>query len=895
MTVINTNVGALTARTYALQANDSMQKSMERLSSGLRINSAADDAAGLAVANKMESQLRGINVAIRNSQDGISLVQTAESGMSEISNMVIRMRELAVQMNNGVYSDADRANAQLEVSALLAEVDKIASNTAFNDVKVLDGTYSKDIRAGNTNAEVITVTIDRMNTDTIGGNYITTAKADAAKTSNTSLTSTTKVSVREGDAISLAASTALSGEFANTAGTFVNTYSGGTYSISGTDAAKFKINSNTGLVELANNVATLDFETKVDADTDGVYKFDVTYSKTVSGTTHTFVDSVELTVTDSTAPNTNTAQSGTTAMTTAEAATGALTLAASTNTSAKFKEFVAANAGGSYSLGGADSGNFSVTANTGAITNSSALNFEAPSAAAGGNVHSFNIVYTALSGVTFTESVALTVTDSNLDTGTSPVTNVVSDVATAGKTKIAATVDSTTNGGLKFDLSASGANGWDKLSSGAKTFLLAEGFQSASLVAGTATGAALNGDNKNIDLSSALATGATSTITVDILGGNGGTFREKLTFDITQTANSGAESFGAKSAVAGDVLDTASTASFNGGTSGGEALNIDLTAGAKFAKLNAFSTAHSGGTYAVSVSPAPSQVGGVNTLTLGSNGTSVNFAKGAGAGTHTATVTYTQGGNIFTQNISIVTTAAADPTANAANTATVTTSADSATATRDSTEVKTGKSSLTFVEAREGSIKSIGTNKVLSAALDTFASAHPKGTFTVTGTDKDLFTIDATTGDVKTKANVDFETKSSYALNVVYTQGTNVYTETVDITVIDSSTDAGTHLADVNLSSASGSSAAVTILDKALSQISSSQAKLGAIQNRLQHNIDNLSMASMLTETARGRVVDADFAKETSELSKQQILGQAATSMLAQANQSKQSVLALLQ
>ena len=94
MTVINTNVGALTARTYAIKANDAMQKSMERLSSGLRINSAADDAAGLAVANKMESQLRGMNVAIRNSQDGISLVQTAEAGMGEISNMVIRMREL---------------------------------------------------------------------------------------------------------------------------------------------------------------------------------------------------------------------------------------------------------------------------------------------------------------------------------------------------------------------------------------------------------------------------------------------------------------------------------------------------------------------------------------------------------------------------------------------------------------------------------------------------------------------------------------------------------------------------------------------------------------------------------------------------------------------------------
>ena len=89
MTVINTNVGALNARVAALGAQSGMEKAMQRLSSGLRINQAADDAAGLAVATKMESQLRGINMAIRNSNDGISLVQTAESGMGEISNMVI--------------------------------------------------------------------------------------------------------------------------------------------------------------------------------------------------------------------------------------------------------------------------------------------------------------------------------------------------------------------------------------------------------------------------------------------------------------------------------------------------------------------------------------------------------------------------------------------------------------------------------------------------------------------------------------------------------------------------------------------------------------------------------------------------------------------------------------
>jgi flagellin len=211
--------------------------------------------------------------------------------------------------------------------------------------------------------------------------------------------------------------------------------------------------------------------------------------------------------------------------------------------------------------------------------------------------------------------------------------------------------------------------------------------------------------------------------------------------------------------------------------------------------------------------------------------------------------------------------------------------------TQTAREVNGGMSKLTFEEARQGSIKVSSLNSHLS----TFATANKNGTYTVTGTDKDSFNVDSKTGELTTKGLVDFETKASYAINLVYTSGSKSYTEAIDVKVNDSAVDAGTHLIDVDLSTSAGAAAAVTILDKALGQISSSQAKLGAIQNRLQHNIDNLSMASMLTETARGRVVDADFARETSELSKQQILGQAATSMLAQANQSKQSVLALLQ
>ena len=159
MTMINTNVGALLARTYATRSAERMQTSMERLSSGLRINSAADDAAGLAVANKMQSQLSGIKMAIRNSQDGVSLVQTADGALDEISKLIRRMRELAVQMQNGIYTDKDRSNAQMEIKALLAEVNKIASNTQYNKVNLLDGTYDETIRAGNTNAETIRINI----------------------------------------------------------------------------------------------------------------------------------------------------------------------------------------------------------------------------------------------------------------------------------------------------------------------------------------------------------------------------------------------------------------------------------------------------------------------------------------------------------------------------------------------------------------------------------------------------------------------------------------------------------------------------------------------------------------------------------------------------------------
>lgn len=140
MTVINTNVSALNARAALASNARGLEEAMSQLSSGKRINNASDDAAGLAIAAKMTSQIRGLNQAVRNANDAITMLQTAEGATAEITNMLQRMRELAVQAANDTYSDADRTALNSEFSALRTEIARVASTTQWNNINVLDGT-----------------------------------------------------------------------------------------------------------------------------------------------------------------------------------------------------------------------------------------------------------------------------------------------------------------------------------------------------------------------------------------------------------------------------------------------------------------------------------------------------------------------------------------------------------------------------------------------------------------------------------------------------------------------------------------------------------------------------------------------------------------------------------
>lgn len=174
--VINTNVASLMVQRNLNNSQAEAATAMNRLSSGLRINSAKDDAAGLSIATRFTSQINGMNQAIRNAGDAVSLTQTAEAALGQVTDNLQRVRELAVQSSNGTYSTPDRAAMQTEVAALLAEIDRVAEDTKFNGVKILDGSYSSTFQVGADNADTIVVSsIADANIAVLGSGSVATA------------------------------------------------------------------------------------------------------------------------------------------------------------------------------------------------------------------------------------------------------------------------------------------------------------------------------------------------------------------------------------------------------------------------------------------------------------------------------------------------------------------------------------------------------------------------------------------------------------------------------------------------------------------------------------------------------------------------------------------------
>jgi flagellin len=205
--VINTNIVSLNAQRNLSTSQSSLATALQRLSSGLRINSAKDDAAGLAISDRFTTQIRGLNQAVRNANDGISLSQTAESALGELTNNLQRIREIAVQSANATNSASDRSALDLEVQQRLAEIDRIASQTSFNGQKVLDGTFgTATFQVGANAGETINISLAQgVRANQIGQIATSTSTTEV---NTTALSGSATIQVGSGAAVTIGASTA---------------------------------------------------------------------------------------------------------------------------------------------------------------------------------------------------------------------------------------------------------------------------------------------------------------------------------------------------------------------------------------------------------------------------------------------------------------------------------------------------------------------------------------------------------------------------------------------------------------------------------------------------------------------------------------------------------------
>lgn len=250
--VINTNISSLNAQRNLNTSQSALATSLQRLSSGLRINSAKDDAAGLAISDRMTSQIRGLNQAVRNANDGVSLAQTAEGALSESGNALQRIRELALQSANATNSASDRAALQSEVNQLKQEIDRIANTTEFNGLKLLNGSFTaQSFQVGANANQTISVTVAGASTSLLANSYV---NAVSSTTANQGTSSTTAANATPPAANTIAAQTL----------TVSGTLGTSTVSVSAGDSAYTIANSinakegSTGVTARAYNTAQID-------------------------------------------------------------------------------------------------------------------------------------------------------------------------------------------------------------------------------------------------------------------------------------------------------------------------------------------------------------------------------------------------------------------------------------------------------------------------------------------------------------------------------------------------------------------------------------------------------------------------------------------------------------
>ena len=1022
MNSINTNMSALNAQQNINKQNQEMNDAMTRLSSGLRINSAADDAAGSAISSKMETQVRSLNMAIRNSYDAISMTQTAEGALSEMENVLQRVRELSVQAGNSTLSSSDRTSIQKEVDALVSELNSISSKTNFNGVKLLDGSRNSiTFQTGIDATDSLNVNLQKSDSVSLGldgGSSVSTFTSGRVSATDYS---STNLAV---DAIKINGENMISGSAAYSVD----------LSSSGADAARLlavQINTNTSVhgskATAYNELTSNQKATYVQSAIFAINGDDVavasdlaslvaTINRDVSGVTAVLNDNDTIKLSNNTGDDiVFSAGSG--------SLQGAVDVGLIASTSdTDYRGYIKLeNTDGSTVKIEAGTIQNGYSSDTGTISDVQALGFNEIN-------NDYSVSTGTVSSSAFTTSTDLKINDVaiGVSVSASAASKAIAINAKTSETGVTATADNRVELTLDFDNVPTAATKTFDLStasSGVQVFRDGTNTYQAtfSTDADTTVGLLVTAINNGSNTYTASQDGTNLIITAGSSGNNSPDFDTGLTFQMrldnvaeVDTVTLNAATDAKYSAI--EVSDGTNTATVIQTTAdaGGDfdqlktkiAAITDFSSDVVITESSSTSTdgdilftaAEAGkaiqGTYTVNQLVASSvavsgtasdyethtQVGssiqkdvftvlldsgnvdGTNPLetTFTTNGgvVELTFTSSEGTGTIYQEMDSTAGTAATT--VTLVTALAAkinarsdfafsagvdangdlQLTANANGSGILTTdtvtlalyswAADDIETHADTTANTTGstESSTDTSSASSSTIQINGANISISS---TDEMTNVVSTINSSGLGDIVASVEETTGNLvlSSVSGADIKITDSQAQSIVASMSD--VTSTAQTLTVAALTTGITNRGQIHLSNSDGSliklsgdnlselgakaqsstsdvqsaslsvstiadaNSALSSIDSAIAKVSAFRSSFGAVENRIDASINNLTTLKLNTEAAKSRIEDADFAAETSKLTKSQILAQAATSMLAQANASKQNLLALLQ
>ena len=983
MSVINTNVSALRAQDAVRVGNRTLADAMERLSTGSRINSAKDDAAGLSISTRMTSQMRGLSVAIRNANDGISISQTAEGAMSEVNSILQRMRDLSVQSVNSVNSAQDRANMNNEVKALSAEIDRIAGTTTFNNQKILDGSFTgKMLQVGANANETIEMNIANLSATSLGRvNLSSTAMATTGATAkgtpavetvaqlaffgnDTYTFKVAGVSVTGAvtnsspsalvdninNNLKAAGNTTVTAKLVNGAVELRNSLGGNIgitdFSSASNGKATFTVMSGGGATTLLDDTAAVTSSTgavgSAASSTGVVLSLANLAGGAGSNGTYSFkVNGVAVSVVGEDTENTVKAKLATAlgssynvhigADATSTATAAFLTATNTTGGAALFSAAKTAGTGVNSGGFGLAAGEFIITSATNNVpinitefqaTDGVAAGVKGTIRAVGGgseavlvdNTNSFtvaekynfpselslNFSSTTSDYVVTLDGASFTVTAANLAAGTA-ATKLITDINTIAN---ATTMNTTAQTGSTL-------NG--KVAAGSL------GSLGNAVVAGTSDKSGATKINYEIVQNG-------STLSIKKAGGlASGTAEGSLKLGVTSitatpgTAASAASFFtnsasGVKDAGTQVNLNSTSTALYRTGASTPSKMTLEFSGDATYTfsltsldgttqNTTAISAAVVGGSVASVVAAINNQTSanGIVASLDPNNSKALILERGDGkkiqltgfTSTGDATVLATpsagQGASIRLSDDSNSVQASA--TSAGAAVATVSTMTFSAAADKVSFKITDGRSTAIVRATDTGGAGAAQGDALLTEINSALASAGitditaaktvSSGQTVITFTNAKGGSVDISQFVSDGSGTATFAPKTGQGNAVILDDNGGISAS-------------GKSIKDLSIATEAGGTEALAIIDNALQQVNDERSKLGALQNRLEFTVNNLTNIVTNTAAAKSRIMDTDYATETTTLARSQIITQAATAMLAQANQSSQSVLALL-